>query len=325
MNASRPSARRAAGAVIRDGEFWLYGGFGGRGSVAPDDVGTDVWRFGQNGWSRVADQAEPGARYPSLIDLTGTLWRFGGCGWTGEHITFEDRVWTLADDANWVEMGENEPGSARPPGRYVAAIAPIPGGFCIFGGHSQSLAREKFFYNDLWLFRNGTWTECRCRSPRPDPSYGFGWCVAGEKLFIFGGFDGSNDLDAFWMLDLTTLTPDHADWQPLPKGPHARFCPALGATDRGIVLFGGRSKSQSRLNYADTWIFDPEHSEWSEFSGPSPIYHAKPAYASDGHMMMLFGGEGPVGHLSDLWRFDADGWTMLEPPSPDDPVHWPVN
>jgi len=322
MTAPRPSARRAAGSVIRDGEFWLYGGFGARGTVAPDDVGADIWRHGRAGWSLVTEDAGPGARYPSLIDLDGTLWRFGGCGWTGEHITFEDRVWRFSGSKEWLEAGDADPRLPRPPGRYVAAIAPIAQGFCIFGGHSQSLAGEKFFHNDLWLFRDGAWIECSCPLPRPSPSYGFGWCVDGGSLYVFGGYDGSADLDDFWRLDLTSLAADHADWEALPKAPHARFCPALGATEKGIVLFGGRSKTQSRMNYADTWIFDPLRKQWVEYSGPSPVYHAKPAYASDGRMMMLFGGEGPTGHLSDLWRFDADGWRMLQPPSPDDPVFW---
>ena len=113
MTAPRPSARRAAGSVIRDGDFWLYGGFGARGTVAPDDVGADIWRHGRAGWSLVTEDAGPGARYPSLIDLDGILWRFGGCGWTGEHITFEDRVWRFSGSKEWLESGDADPRRPR--------------------------------------------------------------------------------------------------------------------------------------------------------------------------------------------------------------------
>ncbi len=97
MHTLKPAARRAAGAVMFDGAFRLFGGFGIRGTVQPDDIGADLWAYKSEEWTLLTADAAPGSRYPSLLELDGQLWRFGGCGWDGEDITFENRVWVLDD------------------------------------------------------------------------------------------------------------------------------------------------------------------------------------------------------------------------------------
>ena len=59
-----PGSRRACGAAWWNGALHILGGFGVRGSVAPDDVGADLWCY-ENGWrahycsARREDFSEP--------------------------------------------------------------------------------------------------------------------------------------------------------------------------------------------------------------------------------------------------------------------------
>ena len=199
-------------------------------------------------------------------------------------------------------------------------MAPGPRGICVFGGHSQDGRGEKTFYGDLWIFdpREGRWERVHGAEKGPGRRYGFGWAAARDAAWLYGGFDGERDRGDLWRLDLSRL-----DWELVVAegpGPSPRYCPALGVVSQGLLLFGGRSKVRPRENFRDTWRLGKQGWELIEEEGPG--YHAKPAYASDGERMFLFAGEGPAGHVSDLWRFDASGWMRLQGCRTDDPILW---
>ncbi len=304
-----PSARRAIGGAFHRGSFVILGGFGVRGTTAPDDIGADLWRY-RDGWSLIRDGATSPARYPSLCSTEEGLWRFGGCGFHDGRQVFLDELWRYRSD--WEEVKVAGP---RPIGRYTSALAAWRGALFMFGGCSRDLGGAPVFHGDLWCFAGDRWEKLGDEETGPGKRYGFGWTVSGSRLFIFGGFDGHSDCGDFWALDLESL-----QWERLSEGPPARYCPALGAVGRSVVLFGGRSKTDPRLNFSDTWVY--EDNGWRRTAEGKPAYHAKPGYASDGSSLWLFGGEGPTGHLSDLWRFGENGWQLLEACRDDDPVLW---
>ena len=306
----RPGARRAVGAAIWRGDFLVHGGFGLGGEVAAHAVAGDTWCW-RDGWLALDDGGPPPARYPSLCSAGDVLWRFGGCGFDGGRATFLDGLWVW--DGTWRAVESRGP---RPAGRYTSALASHRGDIYAFGGVSQDSARVMTFYDDLWRFSDGTW---HCIQPgggdaTPGPRYGFGWAQDGARVYVFGGFDGRSDRSDFWVLDLDLLT-----WSRLADGPPARYCPALGIAGGRVVLFGGRSKIDSRRNHADTWLYD---GAWQQLDTPSPGYHAKPAYASDGQALWIYAGEGPNGHLSDVWRFSDGRWSCLDEGGDDDPILW---
>ena len=317
-----PHSRRAAGAACLGGEFWIYAGFGATGTVAATDVSSGLWRFGGDGWERMG-QGPLAARYPSLASGPGEddgFVMFGGCGSGQAGMTFENRVWRY-QSGDWREL--TPPTGPAPQGRYTSLLAWRGGRVVMFGGHSQTPAREKTFYGDLWTLDPDArrWDMVHGPERGPGPRYGFGWAVAGSSAFLFGGYDGERDRGDLWTLDLDTLAWTLlADEGLVPD----RYCPALGvvqkdAAGKGVVLFGGRSKVRPKLNFSDTWVFGD--GAWR--SGPGgPGYHAKPAYASDGRNLWLFGGEGPRGHLSDLWRFNGEAWEMMHGCRDDDPILW---
>ncbi len=312
-----PRARRSAGAAYYDGAFHVLGGFGVGGTVRPDDVGADLWRYDE-GWSLVAQDGPPPARFPSLCAAPEGIYRFGGCGHDGRGLCFLAELWLY--DGAWTPV---EPKAGpRPAGRYTSALAWHGGRLILFGGHAQAPTGErKVFFDDLWLFdgESRSWACASATGGGPGPRYGFGWVAGGGTLYLFGGFDGHADRGDLWALDLERLR-----WRRLAAdGPAPRYCPALGMVEDRLVLFGGRSKTDPKLNFADSWEFSVGSSGgWRKLDDNGPGYHAKSAFASGGGGLWLFGGEGPRGHVSDLWRFGASGWRRLAPARPDDPVLW---
>lgn len=308
-----PGARRAGGAVSLDGDFVIHDGFGIGNSLAPNAVATDIWRW-QGRWVPKefggSDPRPPGARYPGLCpDGEGGFFRFGGCGHDGTTLTFSNALWHWKH--RWRLISEDENG---PPGRYTSALARHQEAIFVFAGNRQQIDRQNTYFGDLWSFAGGRWTRIHDETSGPGRRYGFGWTQVKDQLYVFGGYDGRSDLSDFWRLDLSSLT-----WSRLPEAPPARYCPAIGVCNQQIILFGGRSKTNARLNYADTWVYD---GCWREWKGASPGYHAKAAYATTPEGLWIYGGEGPCGHLSDTWRFDVNGWTCMEAARHDDPVFW---
>lgn len=324
--ARAPLARRSTAGILRSDGFLVVGGFGAGGSVRPDAVLADIWRYSGDGWRQLTDDAGEPARYPSLVDHGGRLIRFGGCGWEDGAITFENTVWQLDEAAcRWIPITVDAR-APMPAGRYTAALAALPDAVAMFGGTSQSVDGTNHYYGDLWHFepdaRQGRWTRMQDGETGPGPLYGFGWCQNDRHLFIFGGYDGRSDSAAFWSLDLVGLAAGNIRWTKLPDGPAARYCPSLGIVGGEVVVFGGRSKRNSKLNFDDSWVFNLESETWRQVDGAGPGYHAKSAYGSDGENMFVFGGEGRRGHVSDLWVFRDGIWTRLTAPSSDDPVLW---
>ena len=319
---SRPTARRSAAAVLRDGEFWMIGGFGVGGTTRPDDISAAIWIYRDGHWRRDPNDAAPAARYPGIVLANEALWRFGGCGWDGSSITFLNDVSVYRSrDEGWLSA-PTVPDADQPQERYANAMAAAGDGFVVFGGYSQHPDGSAAYLGDLWHFSADRWSKLHDTGPGPGARYAFGWCTSSDSLYLFGGFDGNEEKSDLWKLDLSAAAQGTVSWTQLPSPERARYCPAMGATEAGLVLFGGRSKLRPRDNYDDTWIFDLSEEKWRPFDGASPPYHAKPACASDGSAMLMFGGEGRHGHVSDLWRFDGSGWRQLEAPSADDPIQW---
>ncbi len=126
---------------------------------------------------------------------------------------------------------------------------------------------------------------------------------------LFGGWNGSAYLNDTWIY----LGNKWIQLDPTVH-PSAR----AGATmaydnhDGYLVLFGGRN-GQGLLG--DTWMF--LQGVWTQLSPtgavPSPRAYASMAYdaASGNAYLMMFGGAGPSGSLSDTWKFVHGAWTEL--------------
>ena len=86
-----------------------------------------------------------------------------------------------------------------------------------------------------------------------------------------------------------------------------------------VVLFGGRANSNAPLG--DTWEFGNGH--WTNITSkltraPSPRYEPAVAYDPDMRAIVLFGGDGSNGWLSDTWVFNGSWSKETISPSPSD-------
>lgn len=315
---STPHSRRAAGAVVHGDKFMLYGGFGISGTVDPADNGADFWEY-SDGWRRIETSGPYGARYPALCSTPEGIYFFGGCTHDGRRLRFMNQLW-LYDGRSWIFIRPS--GEPQPPGRYTSTLACFGKQLLVFGGNSQHPEKGKCFYGDLWAFdlNRNRWEMLHDEKSGPGPRYGFGWTQGPEGLYVFGGFDGTADRNDLWLFEAFSRK-----WRLLAEGmgPPPRYCPALGWTNGELVLFGGRSKINSRNNFADTWVYSQG---WECLTypprEPSPGYHAKSGYAAGGAALWLFGGEGPAGHLSDFWKFSRRRWTQVHGCRTDDPILW---
>lgn len=109
-----------------------------------------------------------------------------------------------------------------------------------------------------------------------------------------------------------------ATWQQVmtQNAPSGRYTHgfAYDTQRRVAVLFGGDDTGHSRLN--DTWEFDGVN--WTQATpGQSPPGRANidqgMVYDTARNRVVLFGGLGSTGYLSDTWEYDGTTWTSISP------------
>lgn len=191
---SGPSPRYgAAGALDPAGRFLVSHGFTDAGRF------DDTWGYdlGGGAWAEASPQGErPLERCLMRAvwdDGAGRLLMFGGQS-TG--IPFLGDLWQLRQDG-WRELAAEPKPSPR---NFYAMVFDDEGGrLVLFGGSTESGPAD-----DLWLFDSTTnsWSE---RSPEGEaPAARFGhdavWMPGSRSLLMFGGSDGSQDLNDLWEL-----------------------------------------------------------------------------------------------------------------------------
>jgi hypothetical protein len=72
----------------------------------------------------------------------------------------------------------------------------------VFGG-----ATAAGLDGDLWVYRAGLrfWSRVALVGPRPSARQGSALAVAGDRILLFGGRDGTRELADTWMLPLLTI------------------------------------------------------------------------------------------------------------------------
>jgi hypothetical protein len=132
-------------------------------------------------------------------------------------------------------------------------------------------------------------------------------------IYMFGGFDGSSELNDFWKYDIelnkwTQITPN------VP--PSRRFHQmVIDKTTNIIYIFGGFDGS-SLLN--DFWTHYTLGNAWAQITvtGPSPrAAHRMVIDESNGCIYVFGGNNGTL--TQDLWKFDItlNTWTQIIPVS----------
>jgi len=184
-----------------------------------------------------------------------------------------------------------------PPARSEHTMNAIKGGpVVLFGGWD-----DRKILGDTWVMTwvkdaPPTWVEATNPAvPGPCPRRGHATAVLGDKVYLFGGFDGEKRLDDIWVFDISTRT-----WLPLRctgNAPTARDATSLCAVppSNSLIVFGGYSTAK----LDDVYILDVGSLTWSRFhrdkTTPSPRCGHSMVYVAFLNCVWLFGGSDESG------------------------------
>ncbi len=177
----------------------------------------------------------------------------------------------------------------------------------LFGGFGIDELGSPAVLSDTWEWNGAAWT----RRPEPGPSarYAFGAMTyepASERSILFGGLAGSAVVNDTWAWNgdrWAIVIPSGND-----RSPAARIEPAL-ASDiyrKRAMLFGGSLTSTDPLSpVQDTWEWDGV--QWTRLPLEPPPARTAAGMVHDANRaeLLLFGGLGATGFLSDTWTLIA--------------------
>jgi hypothetical protein len=311
---SRPSPRSLS-VFRRDparGTMWLFGGLS-EFSNGPASISynPDLWRYdGAQGWSRVADFADPG-ECPSAISAFDT-----------------DRqvlVVVCGGQEVWEWNGENWKTVAAKPApdfRRFAALVYDQNikKTVMFGGYDNINYRD-----ETWTWDGTAWTRLK---PNKKPSHrgqmAMWYDTRAKKTILYSGA-GRPNIDEhitrysdMWSFDGTT-------WTEMTKtaAPGIRFGAqtAIDPRDGKVFVFGGLRATIDEDDVVtqfygnDTWVWDGASSSWTELHpGRAPGARQNGAFDFDdaSGKFVLYGGFAGQLYLSDRWLFDGTTWTPVE-------------
>lgn len=198
--------------------------------------------------------------------------------------------------------------------------------------HIQDVLGRERFRNDFIATRHNPqpavtlWEKLHPSGDIPQARSGAASATANGKLYVFGGYGGSNvRLDDFYSYDFKSNTWNQVEVRSQIK-PGCRENNGIVSTDSGqkLILFGGYSGT-SWLN--DLWVYDISEKTWEcveESSDNDPFdltQNSRPCrrfgYVSVMHgnkLIIMFGFDGTQ-WLNDIYEFDFDTleWQIVVP------------
>jgi alpha-tubulin suppressor-like RCC1 family protein len=185
----------------------------------------------------------------------------------------------------------------------------------MFGGWADGGEKK----NDLWWYvptsgTNGTWIDKTTTDISPTARYNHSMVWDGQRVIMFGGYDGSfkNDL---WWYEPGTNTWTEKIVNEAVGSPSARYRQAMvwDTVRQGVIMFGGSGTSPIYKN--DLWWYDPNFGTtgvWfkqiDQDADGSPSARQNHSMVWDGQKVIMFGGNDGVSK-NDLWWYDPASGT----------------
>jgi hypothetical protein len=235
----------------------------------------------------------PPARGGQTGALIGNLFVMFGGTFYQEKFQYLNDLWVIDTDT----MEWHKPKAAgHPPGaRYGHSAAVVDTCVYVFGGKGSS----KVLFNDLHMLDVVRWTWSLVPSTTAPPlgRFGHSMVAVGDKLVVFGGWDGVSAMNDLWVFDTTAtswIKPVVGGPPPSPRHGHTMVqAPSTGR----LIVFGGWSPTDKGYpDYrSDSRELDPETMTWvrSRETGERPggrYGHA--AGMVGGRYMVVLGGWG---------------------------------
>lgn len=184
--------------VVHNGKIWVIGGY---------DIGhnfkNDVW-FSEDGknWKQATPRAafRPRLLHTSFI-YNDKMWVIGG-EVTEHPWIYTNDVWYSSDGITW-----NKATGAAPFSPRIAHISvEHEGKMLVIGGVGDAYGKVRF--NDVWSSSDGVVWRRETEHAGFTSRYSMTSVATNEKIFIFGGFDGTSPLNETWS------SSDGATWLP---------------------------------------------------------------------------------------------------------------
>ena len=134
----------------------------------------------------------------------------------------------------------------------------------------------------------------------------------GQRVIMFGGYDGSPKNDLWWY-DPVTNTWTQKIAQGAGGSPIARYSYSMVWDGTRVIMFGGCDGSTYKN---DLWWYDPVGNTWTQKiangAGGSPVGRSAHSMVWDGTRVIMFGGSDGSSYRNDLWWYDPTGntWTQ---------------
>eukprot|EP00388_Colpodella_angusta_P046021 GDKK01067989.1.p1 GENE.GDKK01067989.1~~GDKK01067989.1.p1 ORF type:complete len:605 (-),score=140.95 GDKK01067989.1:215-2029(-) len=189
----------------------------------------------------------------------------------------------------------------------------------IHGGHDGNVWLDDFYVLDFTdVVKNHSDRVVASRPSTygnaPSPRACHSLTRIGDRLVVFGGYDGKTCFNSLHILDLNTLNwtqPDTKGPTPTARNAHA----ACAVSNNKLYVYGGHS---GREHLSQLHIFDMMTYTWS-----APIVHGDLPAGMRGHSMVWlgdsrifqFGGYNGESRLNFSWIFDVETltWTLVHP------------
>lgn len=298
----------------------LYGGFFGSTYLG------DCWTLpldGSNRWQVLETGLGPGPgprrAHAAIYDpVRDRMVVFGGTRAPNDSTRLND-VWALSLGGTPV-WSPITPSGVQPSGRYVHAAIydPVRDRMIVFGGYDGD---EE---NDVWALSLGpspAWTRLLPSGTPPSRRDDLAaiYDPDGDRMVLFGGFDGSQILNDTWSLTLGAA-PAWTRVEPSGEVPPARRTPIFvyDPSRREAVLFGGWNGGPG---FHDAWtlsLVGPPR--WTEIPASSPSPTARWGHAAvvdpQADRLVVFGGVDVAVWRNDTWALSLGGdqaWERLLP------------
>ncbi len=210
---------------------------------------------------------------------------------------------------------------ALPSGRYEPSLAfdDESQSVVMFGGESCGLEACALL-GDTWTFFNGEW-HAWSTGFAPSPRYGasMAYDPLDYDVYLFGGCGASCPMSDTWVYHQGAPTSP-GTWTELfpPISPPGRYFATLtyDTSVQGLVLFGGCEGGLGACPADDTWTLTGLGT-WNDLAlDPSlspPARFGAAATSIPGTFLVMFGGMGSAGLLTDTWVYGPLSGTAANP------------
>jgi len=184
-----------------------------------------------------------------------------------------------------------KPSGDIPKPRYGHTATIFGNSMYVFGGRGK----KGVVYRDIDRLNLKTWNWSKMSSTNmmPPARFGHSSTLVGDKIVIFGGYDGNKTYNDLWVFNIektTWIQPKMSGRSPQPR--HGHTC-VLGE-EGGLVVFGGYQIEDGKrpVYLDDVRELNLQEMEWRRLSpsGILPVGRFGQTAAVHGNQMVVFGG-----------------------------------